>query len=106
MILLALSQAWGCPPRPYTCHTFIVSHPLMGTILIQKTKSHHAAAPEAPPHRSKSYDVRQPYDELLPSHIRGKYVNPKISHLALHGLHHPRTPLHDPPLDPHTLKIA
>ena len=39
MILLTLSRAWECPPRPYTCHTFIVSHPLMGTKLIQKPKS-------------------------------------------------------------------
>ena len=35
------------------------------------TKIHHATTPEVPPHRSKSYDVRRPYDELLPSHIRG-----------------------------------
>ena len=34
-------------------------------------------------------------------------VNPKNPHSALHGLHHERTPIHDPrvtPLDPHTLK--
>ena len=39
MILLTLSQAWGFPPHLYTCHTFVVSHPLMGTKVIQKPKA-------------------------------------------------------------------
>ena len=54
-----------------------MSHPLMGTILIQKPKSHHAPAQKAPPIRRKSYDVCRPYDELPPSQIRGKFVKPK-----------------------------
>ena len=40
-------------------------------------------------------------------------VNPKIPHIALYVLHHPRTPSHNPhitpsdlPLDPHTSKRA
>ena len=44
-----------------------------------KTKSHHTPAPEAPPLCKKCYDVRRPYDEILPSHIRRQYVNPKKS---------------------------
>ena len=90
----------------YMSHIIFIS-PIDGNHINTKTKSHHAPAPEAPPLRSKSYDVHQPYDELLPSHIREKYVNLKIPHSALHGLHHPRTPMHDlciTPLDPHTLK--
>ena len=108
IILLTLSWAWGFPPRPYMSHIICIS-PIDGNHINTKTKIHHAPAPEAPPLRSKSYDVRRPYVELLPSHIRGQSVNPKIPHSALNGLHHPRTPSHDPhitPLDPHTLKIA
>ena len=85
IILLTLSRVWGCPPRPYTCHTFIVSHPLMGT------KIHHALAPEAPPLDNKFYDVHWPYIELFPSHIRGKYFNPKISP---HSFQWPTPPKH------------
>ena len=58
---------------------------------------------------AKSYDAHHPYVELLPSHIRGQSVNPKILYVALNGLHHPRTPsynMHITPLDPHTSKIA
>ena len=60
-----------------------------------KTKSHHAPSPEAPPLYSESYDVRRPYIELLPSHIRGKSFNQKIPHIALYVLQHPRTPSHN-----------
>src|SRR5713226_1870513 len=101
IILLTLSRAWGCLPHPYTCHTLFVSHPLMGTILIQKPKAtmaqprkHHLSA-------RKSYDVHWPYDELLPSHIRGNMLTQKIPHSALHGLHHPCTTLISP-VNPHT----
>ena len=89
-------------------HIYCIS-PIDGNQINTKTKIHHAPALEAPPLHNKSYDVCRPYVEILPSHIRGKFVNPKIPHLALNGLHHPRTLSHDPhipPLDPHTLKIA
>ena len=96
----------------YMSHIHCIS-PIDGNQINTKTKSHHALASEAPPLHSKSYDVRRPYVELLPSHIRGQYVNPKIPHLSLNGLHHPRTPSHnshitplDLPLDPHTSKRA
>ena len=42
-----------------------------------------------------------------PHTLGGNLLTKKIPHLALHGLHHPRTPMHDlhiTPLDPHTLK--
>ena len=38
---------------------------------------------------------------------KGPMLTQEIPHLSLHGLHHPRTPIHDPhltPFDPHTLK--
>ena len=96
----------------YMSHIYCIS-PIVGNQINSKTKIPHALAPEAPLLDSKSYDVRWPYIELLPSHIRGQSVNPKIPHIALNGLHHPRTPSHNLhitpsglPLDPHTLKIA
>ena len=52
----------------YMSHIVFIS-PIDGNHINTKTKSHHALALEAPPLRSKSYDVRWPYDELLPSHI-------------------------------------
>ena len=60
----------------YISHIICIS-PIDGNHINTKTKSHHAPASKAPPHRIKSYDVHRPYDELLPSHIRGKFVNPK-----------------------------
>ena len=93
-------------------HIICIS-PIDGNRINTKTKSHHAPTLEAPPLHIKSYDVRQPYIELLPSHIRGQFVNLKIPHIAPNGLHHPMTPSYnthitplDLPLDPHTSKIA
>ena len=60
----------------YMSHIICIS-PINGYHINKKNKIHHAPAPEAPPLRSKSYDVRRPYDELLSSHIRGRSVNPK-----------------------------
>ena len=43
------------------------------------------------------------------SDVKHTLLTQKIPHLALHGLHHPRKPMHDPhftPLDHHTLKKA
>ena len=52
----------------YMSHMICIS-PIDGNHINTKTKSHHAPASEAPPLRRKSYDSRQPYVELLPSHI-------------------------------------
>ena len=71
----------------YMSHIYCIS-PIDGNQINTKTKIHHALAPEAPPLHSKTYDVRRPYVQLLPSHIKGQYVNPKIAHSALNGLHH------------------
>ena len=60
----------------YMSHIICIS-PIDGNHINTKTKSHHALAKEAPPLPRKSYDVRRPYKELLPSHIRGQFVNPK-----------------------------
>ena len=76
IILLTLLQEWGFPPHPYTCHTLFVS-PIDGNHINTITKIHHVPSQEAPPLLRKSYDVHRPYDAILPSHIRGKYVNPK-----------------------------
>ena len=77
MILFDIVMSMGIPASSiYMSHIICIS-PVDGNHINTKTKSHHAPAPKAPPLRSKSYDVHQPYDELLPSHIRGKCVNPK-----------------------------
>ena len=60
----------------YVSHIICIS-PIDGNHINTETKSHHAPAQEALPLPRKSYDVFQPYDELLPSHIRGQSVNPK-----------------------------
>ena len=83
----------------YMSHIYCIS-PIHGNHINTKTKSHHAPALKAPPPHSKSYDVHRPYVELLPAHIGGEYVNPKITHIALNGLHHPRTPSHNPHITP------
>ena len=80
-IILTLLRAWVCPPCPYVCHILFVSHPLMGTNINTKPKS---PCPESGSTTSpqRSYDVHHPYDELLPSHIMGQFVNPKNSSLG------------------------
>ena len=60
----------------YMSHIICIS-PIDGNHINTKTKIHHALAPEAPSLPKKSYDVRRLYDEFLPSHIRGKTINPK-----------------------------
>ena len=100
IILLTLSRAWGCLPRPYTCHTLFVSHPLMGTILIQKPKSSmpqprkHHLSPENPMmfvgHTMSS----------CPHTSRGNMLTQKIPQWSLHDLHHLKTSMHNPHLTP------
>ena len=80
----------------YMSHIICIS-PIDGNHINIKTKSHHALALEAPPLRSKSYYVCWPYDELLPSHIRGQSVNPKNSSLSSTGPTPPKD-THDRPL--------
>ena len=65
----------------YMSH-IICSSPIDGNHINTKTKSHHAPAQEAPPLHRKSYDICRPYDELLPSHIKGKYDNQKNPSLS------------------------
>ena len=60
----------------YMSHIICIT-PIDGNHINTKTKIHHSPAAEAPPLRSKSYDVRRPYGEILPSHIRGQSVHPK-----------------------------
>ena len=81
----------------------------MGTILIQKPKAtmpqpwkHHLST--ANPMMSVSHTMSS-----CPHTSGGNLFTQKIPHSPLHGLHHPRTPMHDlriTPLDPHTLKKA
>ena len=89
----------------YMSHIISIS-PIHGNHINTKTKIHHAAGPEAPPLHKKSYDVRQPYDELLPSHIRGKYVNPKNPTMSSTWPTPPKYIYVQPPFDPHILKKA
>ena len=67
----------GMPVSSIYMPHIICMSPIDGNHINTKTKIHHALALEAPPLRSKSYDVHRPYDEPLPSHIRGESVNPK-----------------------------
>ena len=99
----------GIPALSIYMSHIIVSHPFMGTILIQKPKAtmpqprkHHLSA------ENPMMSVRHTMSSC-PDTSGGNLFTQKISHLALHGLHHPRTPMHDPhltPFDPHTLKRA
>ena len=65
----------------YMSHIICIS-PIDGNHINTKTKSHHAPSQEATSLRRKSYDVCRPYDELLPSHIRGQSVNRKNTSLS------------------------
>ena len=71
-------MSMGMPASSIYMSCIYCISPIDGNQINTKTKSHHAPALEAPPLHSKSYDVHQPYVELLPSHIRGKFVNTKI----------------------------
>ena len=75
-------MSMGMPASSIYMSDIICISPIDGNHINTKTKSHHAPAPEAPTLRSKSYDVRRPYDELLPSHIKGQSFNPKNPSLS------------------------
>ena len=61
----------GIPASSIYMLDIICISPIDGNHINKKTKIHHIPAQEAPPLPKKSYDVHRPYDELLPSHIRG-----------------------------------
>ena len=92
----------------YMSHIF-VSHPLMGTILIQKSKS---TMPEPMKHHLSAENPMMSVGHRMsscPHTLGGNLLTQKIPHSTLHGLHHPRTSMYDPhltPFDPHTLKKA
>ena len=86
-------------------HIICIS-PIDGNHINTKTKIHHALAQEAPPLPKKPYDVHRPYDELLPSHIRGQFVNPKNYPIKLYMTYTTKTSMKFPSFDPHTLKKA
>ena len=65
----------------YMSHIICIS-PIEWNHINTKTKIHHAPAQKAPPLHRKSYDVHWTYNELLPSHIRGQYVNSKNPSLS------------------------
>ena len=71
----------------YLSHIICIS-PIDGNHINTKTKSHHAPSQKAPPLPRKSYDVHRPYDELLPSHIKGQSV------ITQKGFTTSSTPLH------------
>ena len=70
-------MSMGMPALSIYMSQIICISPIDGNHINTKTKIHHALALEAPPLRNKSYDVHRPYIELLPSHIRGKYISQK-----------------------------
>ena len=83
----------------YMSHIICIS-PIDGNHINTKTKSHHAPAQEAPPLRRKSYDVYRPYDELLPSHIKGQYFNPNNTSLSSKWPTPPKDTHTQPSFDP------
>ena len=102
-------KSMGILARPYTCHTLFVSHRLVGTILIQKPK---ATMPQPRKHHLSIANPMISIGHMMrscPHTSGGNMLTQKIPHSALHGLHHPSTPMHNPHftlLDPHTLKKA
>ena len=86
----------------YMSHIICIS-PIDGSHINTKTKIHHDPALEAPPLCSKSYDVRWPYVELLPSHIRGQSINPKNPAMSSARPTPPKDIHARPSFDPHTL---
>ena len=105
IIILTLLWASGFPPCPYTCHTPFVSHPLMGTILIQKPK---ATIPHPQKHHLSTANPMMSVGRMMSSYphtLGGNLLTRKIPHSALHGLHHPRTPMHDPRFTPLDLTL-
>ena len=89
----------------YMSHIICIS-PIDGNHINTKTKSHHALAQKTPPLPRKSYDVRRPYKELLPSHIRGQFVNPKNPSMSSKWATPPKDIYVRPSFDPHTLAKA
>ena len=89
----------------YMSHIIFIT-PIDGNHINTKTKSHHAPASEAPPLCRKSYDVHRPYDELLPSHIRGQSFNPKNPPMISTWPTPPKDINAQPSFDPHTLRKA
>ena len=101
-----LSQAWGFPPCPYTCHTLFVSHSLMGTILIKKPK---ATMPQPRKHHLSLENPMMSIGHKMSSfpHTLGRnMLTQKIPQWAIHNLHHPKTSISLPSFDPHTLAKA
>ena len=88
---MAFLRAWVCPPCPYTCHTLFVSHPLMGTTLIQKPKAtmsqprKHHLSPENPMMSIGHTMISFPHTS------GGNLLTQKIAQLALNGLNHIHT---------------
>ena len=83
----------------YMSHIIYIS-PIDENHINTKTKSHHA------PQGSTTSPLENPMMFVFhtmssyPHTSRGNLLTQKISHSALHGLHHPRTPMHDPHLTP------
>ena len=97
---LTLLRAWGFLPHPYTCHTLFVSHPLMGTILIQKQK---ATMPHPRKHHLSIENPMMFVSHMMRSYphtLGGNFLTQKIPQWALHDLHHLKTSTYDPHLTP------
>ena len=88
-ILLTLLWAWVCPPRPYTCHTLYVSHPLLGTI---NTKPKATVVRTRKGHFSTCLSSLSTLPtSSCPHTLGGNLLTQNIAHLAMHGLNHIHT---------------
>ena len=101
---LTLLRASRCPTHPYTCLTLFLSHPLMVTTLIQKPKDsmpqprkHHLSLEN--PMMSIGHTMRS-----FPHTSGGNLLTQKIPQWALHDLHHQKTYISLPSLDPTPLQ--
>ena len=90
----------GMPTSSIYISHIICTHPLMGTILIQKPK---ATIPQPRKHHLSQENPMMFVGHTMRSYphtSRGNLLTQKIPQSAPHGLQHPRTPTHDPHLTP------
>ena len=90
----------GITASSIICHTFFVSHPLLGTNINTKTKIHHGLNEESTLLHRSLQSLHYPHDLMIsvshtmqfyPHTSGGNLLTQKITHLALHGLNHIHT---------------
>ena len=90
----------GMPTSSITCHTLFVSHPLMGTILIQKPK---ATKPHPRKHRLSVENHMMSVSYTMSSYPHtsgGNLLTQKIPQWSLHDPHNLNKSIYNPHLTP------